>query len=63
LSGLPPAHVVASASAAALNRVDRLDHVVFGSRPASSRVLDRAPATATYHTFAEIFASVRWSNG
>jgi uncharacterized protein (TIGR02452 family) len=39
-------HVVAEAFAAALNRVDHFDHVVFA-------VLDSAPATPTYHTFAE----------
>ena len=48
--------VVADAFAAALNRVDRFDHVVFA-------VLDRAPATPTYHTFAEFFASPRSSDG
>jgi uncharacterized protein (TIGR02452 family) len=48
--------VVAEAFGAALNRIDRFDHVVFA-------VLDRAPATPTYHTFAEFFVSRRSSNG
>jgi uncharacterized protein (TIGR02452 family) len=49
-------HVVAEAFATALNRIDRFDHVVFA-------VLDRAPATPTYRTFAQILASTRSPNG
>lgn len=43
-------HLVAQAFAAALHRVNRFDHVVFA-------VLDRTPATPTYHAFANRFRS------